>query len=546
MRPHPAGKPAQTLSIVILIAASAHVPARATEPPPATILEAEGARIGEVIVRGNPVFDLDDPRENRRLYRLANRLHVPTREAAIRAQLLFTPGERFEQRRVEETERNLRSLRFLQEPEIRPLRYHDGVVDLEIRSRDAWTMSPSVSFGRSGGANHTGIEFEDTNFLGFGKFVQAGVGSDVDRTTTSLEWRDPNVFGSHWRSTARFADSTDGGGFELGLARPFYALDTRWSVGASALADESVERRYSLGTIVDGYRRDQREANVYGGVSSGLRDGVVHRWLGGFRYDSARFSASPLVPSTVNLPSDRVLSYPYVRFESLRDGYAVARNHDNIGRTEDMDFGTRISVELGWSSPSLGANRSALVFEIAASRGFRLDGGQELFFSSSVAGRFESGSVRDGLAKARARYFWRTSQNTLFYSGLLVEAGHALDADHDVVLGGDTGLRGYPLRYQAGNGRAVFTLEERVFTNWYPFNLFHVGGAAFVDVGRTWGDASIRVPDEGLLKDFGVGLRFGNSRSSLGNVIHLDFAFPLDKSASARSMQILIGTKTSF
>ncbi len=127
---------------------------------------------------------------------LANRLHVPTREAAVRAQLLFRPGERFEQRRIEETERNLRSLRFLQEPEVHPVRYHDGVVDLEIRSRDVWTMTPSVSFGRSGGANHTNIEFEDTNFLGFGKFVQAGIGSDVDRTTTSIEWRDPNVFGT--------------------------------------------------------------------------------------------------------------------------------------------------------------------------------------------------------------------------------------------------------------------------------------------------------------------------------------------------------------
>ncbi len=148
--------------------------------------------------------------------------------------------------------------------------------------------------------------------------------------------------------------------------------------------------------------------------------------------------------------------------------------------------------------------------------------------------------------KARTRYFWRTSEDTLFYAGLLVEAGHALDGDHDLVLGGDSGLRGYPLRYQAGSARAVFTLEERVFTDWYPFNLFHVGGAVFADVGRTWGDSAVNVPNEGLLKDVGLGLRFGNSRSSLGNVIHLDLAFPLDKSASAKSMQILIGTKTSF
>ena len=32
-------------------------------------------------------------------------------------------------------------------------------------------------------------------------------------------------------------------------------------------------------------------------------------------------------------------------------------------------------------------------------------------------------------------------------------------------LGGDTGLRGYPLRYQNGNQRALFTVEERLYTN---------------------------------------------------------------------------------
>ena len=114
------------------------------------------------------------------------------------------------------------------------------------------------------------------------------------------------------------------------------------------------------------------------------------------------------------------------------------------------------------------------------------------------------------------------------------------------MLGGDNGLRGYPLRYQTGNSRALLTLEERFYTNWYPFRLFHVGGAVFADVGRSFGQSAIDVPNLGTLRDVGFGLRFSNSRSALANVLHIDFAFPLDGDSSIKNIQFLVGTQRSF
>jgi outer membrane translocation and assembly module TamA len=90
------------------------------------------------------------------------------------------------------------------------------------------------------------------------------------------------------------------------------------------------------------------------------------------------------------------------------------------------------------------------------------------------------------------------------------------------------------------------TIEERYFTDWYPFRLFRVGGAAFMDVGRTWGSAPLAEPGLGILKDVGFGLRFGNSRSGLGNIIHVDLAFPLDGAASINKVQFLVVTKETF
>lgn len=76
--------------------------------------------------------------------------------------------------------------------------------------------------------------------------------------------------------------------------------------------------------------------------------------------------------------------------------------------------------------------------------------------------------------------------------------------------------------------------------------LARVGAAIFADVGRSWGSSALDVPQLGTLPDVGIGLRFGNTRSALGNVLHVDLAFPLDGDPSIRSMQLLLKTHKSF
>jgi hypothetical protein len=73
-----------------------------------------------------------------------------------------------------------------------------------------------------------------------------------------------------------------------------------------------------------------------------------------------------------------------------------------------------------------------------------------------------------------------------------------------------------------------------------------VGAAAFVDVGGTWGNVDGQRSTHDILADAGVGLRLGNSRSALGNVLHIDLAFPLQGDRSIKSMQIIVETKKSF
>jgi hypothetical protein len=68
----------------------------------------------------------------------------------------------------------------------------------------------------------------------------------------------------------------------------------------------------------------------------------------------------------------------------------------------------------------------------------------------------------------------------------------------------------------------------------------------FIDTGRTWGPALGGGESLGMLSDVGFGLRLGNSRSALANVLHLDVAFPLGGDPSIRNVQFLIQTRRSF
>jgi hypothetical protein len=525
---------------------------RIEEPRPADVpsdaaLEAAGAVIGKVEIATRNIFDESDSRESNGLFRLADRLHIRTKHATIQAQLLFASGDKYLARKLAETERVLRLLPYVYDARIVPVHYADGKVDIKVITNDVWTLSPGISFSRSGGTNDSKFNLQDTNFLGWGKTLQISRGSTVDRTSNTIAWTDPNVLGSRWTSQATYSDSSDGSQRALLVAHPFYSLDAPWSTKITAISFDRTISRYNLGNIVDQFSDSERSYELSGGISNGLVDGWTKRWTFGMRYDRNLFLPAPIttVPAKI-LPPDRTLSYPFTGFDILQDAYKKIGDENQIGRTEDLYFGTEITGEVGYADSAFGADRSAVILTAKALRGLELPSQQQLFLTSDFASRIERGSARNLIADAAAKYYWRWREDWLLYAALSGTTTYKLDPEMQLLLGGDNGLRGYPLRFESGTSRALFTVEQRVFTDWYPFRLARVGGAVFADVGRTWGTGVIGNSDPGLLKDVGFGLRLGNTRSGLGNVLHVDFAFPLSQVAGIQKFQFLVQTMQSF
>lgn len=504
------------------------------------------AIIGNIVLEKSDVFDLSNPKENNWLYRLLNKLHIVTRDSVIEKQLLLKSGDPYSKTLADESERILRRNRYLYDADIRPIRVEDGVVDLVVKTRDVWTLGPDISASRTGGENTSRIGIEETNFLGLGQSIRVFHEEDVERRSDSIEFYDRQL-GRSWVSAfAHFADNSDGHHRQLSLARPFYALDTRWSLGGVAIDDERRGLLYSLGNEAAEYQQLHDYGSLWGGWSAGRQDGWVKRWQAGVVFSDKRFFAVPDPELPAVIPEDRKLVYPFVAFELLQDEYVTTENRDQIGRTEDFHTGTRFTATLGWSDESLDADRDALIWSSTYSRTFGSLDKDFLMLSGSASGRHESGRSANTLASFAARYYKVQSEKRLFFATISGTAGNALDIDNLVELGGDSGLRGYPLRYQAGHSKLLFTIEQRYFTDWYPFRLVRVGGAVFADVGRVWGDNPIDEPRYGWLTNVGFGLRFGRTRSSSGKMIHLDIAFPLDGDPSIDDVQFLLESKRSF
>jgi hypothetical protein len=520
---------------------------RPKDVPSDAVLEAEGAIIGRVEIATHNIFDEEDPRERNGLFNLANHLHIRTKHATIQAQLLFASGEKYLGRKLAETERVLRLQSYVYDARIVPVRYADGKVDIRVSTKDVWTLSPGVSFARSGGTNDTKFNLQDTNFLGWGKTLQVSRGSNVDRTSNTVAWTDPNVLGSRWTSALTYSNSSDGSQRQALVTHPFFSLDAPWSTKISVNDYDRTISRYNLGNIVDQFNDSEKAYELSGGVSNGLIDGWTKRWTFGMRYDRNLFLPAPIttVPAKL-LPPDRTLSYPFTGFDILQDAYKKVGDENQIGRAEDLYFGTEITGEVGYSSGVFGADRSAVMLSAKALHGFDLPHQQQLFLTSDFSSRLESGRPRNLIADAAAKYYWRWREDWLLYAAFSGTTTHMLDPDMQLLLGGDNGLRGYPLRFESGTSRALFTVEQRVFTDWYPFRLARVGAAVFADVGRTWGSGVIGNSDPGLLKDVGFGFRLGNTRSGLGNVLHIDFAFPLSDVAGIQKFQFLVQTMQSF
>ena len=551
-----------TLCCALLLAAPAGAQEEEREEPPPAVeppvsgwlpsladLEAVGATIGEIRIQPQNIFDLTDPREDNFLYRIANAIHVVTRPDVVRKTLLFKTGDRLSLRVIEESERLLRSTLQVYNVRIRPIAVHEGVVnrtvDLEVVTRDRWTLDPSLSVSRTGGANSDRVGLKEANLFGTGTTVGYSRSSNVDRTSNTFNISHPHALGPFVNASYAYADTSDGRSWALAASQPFYALDSRRALGASLDSNVRSEAVYVSGINTGTYRHEQSNANAFAGWSGGLIDGWTRRHTVGMSYEDNTYTRIAGESPEGELPSDLTLAAPYYRFELIQDRFRTGVNYTQIAKPEDFNLGLSLTAQLGRSLSWLGSTRQQWIYSTSIAKGYDVAERGQLRTNASFSGRYATASEQQ-LSTLGAQYFHRQQGSLTFYAAFTGSTVRNPDVPNPLTLGGDNDLRGYPLRYQSGNKSVLVNLEERAYTDWYPFRLVRVGGAVFYDGGRAWGGSNPNTANSGWLSDVGFGLRLLTDRSAVGNVLHIDLAFPLNREPGIDAVQLLVYTKINL
>jgi hypothetical protein len=575
----------------------------ATAPATTEAVADPQIRLGQVQLEPKPIFKPDP--DALWLHRLANWAHVTTRPDTVLRALPFASGAVIRLSDLAEAERLLRDKSYLHDAKVRlsPVCNADQSYDVHVETSDNWSLLPSFGLGRSGGQNKYAFGFKEDNLLGFGVRTSVKYQSDAQRSGYELKLEMPlslltapgsNDWLAHSDVTAEWTRNDDGQVRQFKVEKPFYQDDSQWMYRTEWFSEQQQSQLFHNGALENVFATDHRRFDFSAGLLWSYQHQTSTRLLAGVLVENWRFAPALRQPSLA-LPADRDWAYPWLGVEYKQHDYRVLRDILFIDRAEDVNLGWQYLLKMAAQSSKLSAERN-LGYRVSAasSKGFAED--QHLLLLQGAVEwmlGLPGGDLREWRFKLED--FYQLSANFTWYNKAEYSRRNRNFIDQPLELGGDSGLRGYPLQYQHGIRKSVLTTELR----WYPrinlYQMLDLGFVAFSDIGRVtagrvaesgelnlqalassallpantglaWSgvlpatsqltatsqlsrsDSDMLRPNvtEQWLGSVGVGMRIYSAKSSNDHVIHIDLSFPLRSSPAVDSWEIELSVSNRF
>lgn len=509
-------------------------------------LQQPGLTIGTIRFQQENVFDLSEP-GTFWLHRFANYSHMISKEVTIANELLFSPAAPLDLAELAETERLLRNRSYIRDADITVSEYcpDSRTVTVLVKTWDNWSLLPKIDFSSEGGATEYSIGIAEDNLLGTGNQLQLDYAKDAERTGYLFSFASPNIMGSHWQTLTRYANNSDGESYQFNVQRPFYRLSSPWAVSADISKDKQQLNDYVLGEKVNQYDRTQQAFTSFLGVRLAGNSKRIHRLNGGITLEDVSFTENN--DTLFELPAERNLSRIWLEYQLLEDQYRKLYNINQFNRVEDINLGWQAYIRLGHLQTSLGADASGWQLDAAIEKAWSLQSDLWLLASFNYHG-LKMADLRQQLISTHWQLVYQLNQQSSVVGILDLQRGKQLFADEVLYLGGDTGLRAFPLFYQRGDNRMVATAEYRYYTDWNILQIFDVGFAGFADAGRSWGaeQRGENNIDDSILYGVGVGVRLLSTHSSRGTMVHIDLTRPVSNNPELGNWQWRVTAKRRF
>lgn len=479
--------------------------------------------------------DIFDPNERGWIARVANALHIQTRAATIRRELLFRAGEPYDSARVAESARNLRALAVFRRVRIDTVRTDSGLV-AQVLTKDGWSTKADWRFRSTGGEVAYTIGLVEDNLLGTASSAAVRYRKTPDRTSVTLGFRRPRLFAGTVGLGLIYEDRSDGRLSSLALEQPFYSLTSR------------------LGFRLETEDRDERVLQFFEGANV-ARDTLTHRFTlvrgsgawalrasseGYLRIGvTAQVRREDFRMETSTAPFGSTVTGavgPYVTWN--RASFLVTRGYAGFAREEDVDLGLTVRLGVMLAPKAFGYDRDGLAPLLSARAGARLPGGSGFGYLEALAnGLYDSAGLDSGSVQFAATAVLQPAPH---HAGIVhVEGGWLEDpvpgAEFDLGLG--VGPRAFRSHAFTGD-RSYFTTAEYRLTLVDDFiGQVGLGIAGFVDHGGAWYAGERRRTGW----DAGIGLRVGATRSTDTEALRFDLARRFANDAQGAGWVVTVG-----
>ena len=509
--------------------------------------------VRQIDITVQPIFDESNPDENNWLFRGANYLKIATRPEVIENDLLFEPGSTVNGRTLEESERILRRHKFLRDAHITVSDPCAEEVDVNVVVKDVWTLLPDISFSRGGGENSSRLGFRDSDFLGTGKSILVVRKENNERSGILFGYGDPNLFGTRNRLSLQYQDNDDGQVHHFSLAHPFFSLSDTWASGVAFNQNERVDSLYYRGDEYQHFFHNERTVHAYLGFSQGLINDRTHRFTFGVSEERSNFLPTIDTTNATPLPDDRLYQYPWVSWQTVEDKFVKTTHINQMSQTEDLNLGLSAQVQLGYAQANEIQDEDSTIVRAEVHQFLPLSQQLTFFYFLSGSTYLQADGPQQQIVQSLNRLYLNQKEQRQWALTLELTHGVNLFVDQPLTIGGDSGLRGYPIHYQTGDRRALLSLEKRFYLYYDVWSLFDVGAAIFADYGRAWNEGEDNGANGDWLSDVGFGFRFSPTRTGSdsdggGSVLHVDFAAPLntDEDPELDRWQLLVTLRNRF
>lgn len=506
----------------------------------------QGLPIRRVDVRCLEIFDPLPVGGMNGIYGFVNTLHVKTRESTVRAQLLLAAGGVWDAERVEETERLLREMEFI-EPDPVLSRVVDDSVDVLVVTHDQWTTQPELNIERGAGRTYGSIGISEENLLGLGIGLALVFHEDPTGKSRVGSVSGRRLFGTQLEGMFQAGTGDGDVSNAVSLRDPFRSLDDRMSWTASMWRVDASHQLFKDGSLAAEFPFKFEQGQLEWAWGSQSADGFVRRYALAFARNDRFYGP------TVNEPGfegtfpggteELKLRWVSGRVLYWRPQFIVRRGVELFDPAEDFDLGEVVGLETGLALRAFGSTANEGLVRA------RLETGRETrrFGFGYARGRVSTrlrGDPRETIATLDARWIQQPSRDVAIVTAAYGQVADEAPREVQFVVGGLNGLRAYPVQALAGTQSWRLNAEARWIAARGIADIASIGGAVFVDAAKSWDPGERREPWH---SNAGFGLRISFPHASLHQVGRIDVAFPISPTRDGKREAVFsFGSSQAF